>query len=172
MITSSSLRRRTILAAAMMANLSGIPRVVVAQGQAAFFQVDGVALRGYDPVSYFDGEPRLGSGSIAHNHQGTSWRFATAENRDRFVADPARFLPQYGGYCALGMAHGGAVPTDPLAYTVYRGKLYLNSSKLVRMPWSYARDWMIERAAPNWRAWLERQAVAVAGGRRPVVLHR
>jgi YHS domain-containing protein len=136
------------------------------QPQSRVFQVDGVALGGYDPVAYFDGKPLPGSANHQHESLGVTWRFASAANRARFVADPDRFTPEYGGYCALGMAHGGAVPTDPLAYTVHQGKLYLNSNQLVRITWSYARDWMISRADPNWQAWLNRPATP-AGDRRP-----
>jgi YHS domain-containing protein len=157
---------RALLILVMVGFLAGMP--ATAQPQSKYYQVDSIALRGYDPVSYFSGSPRLGVDSIEHRHEGVIWRFATTANRDRFRAVPAAYLPQYGGYCALGMAHGGAVPADPLAYTVYQGKLYLNASTLIRITWGYARDWMIGRADPNWQSWLARlSAPAVAATQPP-----
>jgi YHS domain-containing protein len=134
--------------------------LAVAQPRSAVFQADGVALRGYDVVSYFEGKAEAGSDAYQVSHEGVQWRFVSAAHRDRFAADPARFLPQYGGYCALGMAHGGAVPSDPTAFTVHQGKLYLNSNKLTRVTWAYAKDWMIGRADPNWTTWLARVTAA------------
>lgn len=151
----------------------------LAQSPSPIFQVDGIALRGYDIVSYFDGKAVPGSDAFQATHRGATWRFSSAAHRDRFIKEPDRYMPEYGGYCSVGMAHGGAVPTDPQAFTLYKGKLYLNSNKLSRATWSYARDWMISRADPNWTRWLERNrtvatAPATAGppsagrGPRPV----
>jgi YHS domain-containing protein len=138
-----------------------------AQARTAIFQVDGIALRGYDIVSYFDGKAEAGSDAYQATHRGVTWRFVSSAHRDRFVAQPDRFMPEYGGYCSVGMAHGGAVPTDPQAFSLYKGKLYLNSNKLSRVTWSYAKDWMIGRADPNWTQWLARNtsaAVAASAG--------
>jgi YHS domain-containing protein len=124
----------------------------IAYGQTSpVFATDGVALRGYDPVAYFDGAPALGSDAFSHEWNGVVWKFASARNRARFIADPERHSPRFGGFCALGMAHGGAVPTDPNAFTIHRGKLYLNATGAVRETWAYDPDWMIERAEPRWR---------------------
>jgi YHS domain-containing protein len=136
-------------------------------GQTPIFQVDGVALRGYDVVSYFDGTAAPGSTEHTYTFRGAIWRFASAEHRARFMASPERYVPQYGGYCALGMAHGGPVPTDPTAFTVHNGRLYLNANQFVRTTWTYDRDWMIERADENWKGWEARFAAiaaAPAGG--------
>ncbi len=135
-------------------------RASLAQSRSQIFQVDGIALRGYDVVSYFNGKSEEGSGAFQTSHAGVMWRFTSAAHRDQFVANPQRFMPEYGGYCSVGMAHGGAVPTDPQAFALYKGKLYLNSNKLSRATWSYARDWMISRADPNWTKWLARNAAA------------
>lgn len=145
----SRIVRASLTAALILGGLS-----VSAQGRPAVFQVDGVALRGYDPVAYFDGTAREGSASFEYSHQGVAWRFVSAANRAKFIADPARFMPQFGGFCALGMAHGGGVPSDPQAFTIHEDKLYLNASLLVRTTWRYEKDWMIGRAEPNWQRWL------------------
>src|SRR4029077_1390107 len=71
---------------------------------AAVNAADGFALKGYDAVAYFTtGEPTPGVDEYTHRWKGVTYRFASAENRDRFRADPERYVPQYGGYCAYGM---------------------------------------------------------------------
>ena len=85
-----------------------------------------LALKGYDPVSYF-GTPRPSKGSkdITADHDGVVYRFASAANRDRFLADPARYEPAYGGWCATAMAEGKKVEVNPRNYRVTGGRLFL-----------------------------------------------
>jgi hypothetical protein len=111
------------------------------------------AIDGYDPVAYFsDGRAARGSPDITADWNGASWRFASTAHRDLFVADPGKYAPQYGGFCALGMAHGGDVPTDPEAWTIWNDKLYLNMIPDVTTTWRYNPDKLIERANVKWRA--------------------
>ncbi len=89
---------------------------------------DAVALGGYDPVSYFaegGGEPRPGDPSLTAEHEGRRYRFASAANRERFVADPARYEPAYGGWCAYAVAHGYKFEVDPESYMIEDGRLLL-----------------------------------------------
>ncbi|MDH3531792.1 MAG: YHS domain protein [Gammaproteobacteria bacterium] len=82
------------------------------------------AIDGYDPVAYFTANrAERGSPDITAMWNGAEWRFTSAAHRDAFVANPEKHAPQYGGFCALGMAHGGDVPTDPEAWTIWEGKL-------------------------------------------------
>ncbi len=84
----------------------------------------GVAIKGYDPVAYFkDGKPRRGSKDHTFNYKGVVWRFASAENKAAFVADPAKYEPAYGGYCAYGVAKGAMVKIEPTAWAIRDGKL-------------------------------------------------
>jgi YHS domain-containing protein len=93
----------------------------------------GVALKGYDPVSYFvDGKPMQGMEKFMAKHDGATYHFSSEKNRDMFVASPAKFAPQYGGFCAFGAAKGGKFEIDPVAYTVVDNKLYLNKNKDVQ----------------------------------------
>jgi hypothetical protein len=91
-----------------------------------------------------------GSPAIALEHQGVTWRFATEQNRDAFKADPAKYLPQYGGYCAWAVASGYTAPSDPEAFSVVDGKLYLNYSKAVRFLWARDPKGNIEKGNANW----------------------
>ncbi len=88
----------------------------------------GVALGGYDPVSYFTTEgPVPGRADLSARHDGATYRFASAANRDAFRAEPERYAPAYGGWCAWAIADGdGAlVEVDPRSYVVQDGRLLL-----------------------------------------------
>ncbi len=85
----------------------------------------GLALAGYDAVSYFHGQPLAGLPELASTHLGLTYLFASPANQQRFDAEPERFLPQYGGFCAVAVSEGKLVPVDPLTYKVSNEKLYL-----------------------------------------------
>ena len=115
------------------------------------FQTGEGAIRGYDPVAYhLEKRPVKGLSEFSHAWNGARWRFASAANRDRFAADPARYAPQYGGYCAYGTAQGYKVSTDPEAFAVVGGKLYLNYSRPVQATWNRDRPGYIRQADRNW----------------------
>jgi len=114
---------------------------------------DGLALYGYDVVAYHtEGAPTLGSAAHTATWQGATWRFASAEHRDRFVKDPARYAPQYGGFCAYGVAGDYKVKVDPEAWRVVDGKLYLNYDRRVQQRWSRDIAGYIAKADANWPA--------------------
>ena len=113
--------------------------------------VSGVAVGGYDAVAYFtEKKPVRGSKDITAKHAGVTWRFASAANRDAFVANPGRYAPQYGGYCAWAVASGYTAATDPEAWEIFEGKLYLNFSKGVQRMWSEDIPGNISKAEGNW----------------------
>lgn len=116
-----------------------------------FFEADGAALHGYDVVSYFEsGTPAKGSPKHAFTYQGSQFLFATAKHQKQFAADPAKYAPQFGGYCAYGTANGYKVPTQPDAFKVVDGKLYLNYDRKVLGIWSQDEPGNIARADANW----------------------
>jgi len=111
------------------------------------------AIRGYDPVAYFtEGKPVKGKAEFSHPWKGATWRFASAANRDRFAAAPEKYAPQYGGYCAYGVASGYAVKTEPDAWSVVDGKLYLNYDRSVQASWVKDIPGYIRKADANWPA--------------------
>lgn len=119
--------------------------------KAEIFSANGAAIGGYDPVAYFtENKPVKGSPQFSAEWKGAVWHFASAANRDAFKADPARYAPQYGGYCAFGASEGYAVKTEPDAWSIVGGKLYLNYNTTVRGKWSENRDERIQRADRNW----------------------
>jgi YHS domain-containing protein len=111
----------------------------------------GLALKGYDPVAYFaDGKPVRGKPEFTASHEGATYRFASAASRDAFLAAPGRYAPQYGGYCAYGMASGYKAPIEPDAWTVVDGKLYLNYNQSVRSRWASDVPGYVRKADANW----------------------
>lgn len=112
---------------------------------------DGAAVHGYDVVAYFtEGRPVRGDTSYTAAHEGATYRFASAGNRDAFVANPAKYAPQYGGYCAFGTAMGRKFDGDPLAWTIHDGKLYLNLNKNIQKRWKGDIAGFVRGANHNW----------------------
>lgn len=101
-------------------------------------ETDGndVILAGHDVVAYFsEGRPVEGSADYTAVYNDAIYRFSTAENRDSFRADPARYAPQYGGYCAFGMTFGKKFEIDGKAFEIVEGKLYVNKNLKVYEEW-------------------------------------
>lgn len=116
-----------------------------------FFERNGLAIDGYDPVAYFTAQkPVKGSERFHSEFQGATFQFVSATHRDIFAANPERFVPQYGGYCAYGMAKGYKAIIDPSAFTVAHGKLYLNYSDAVQRRWLSDVPGYIQQADANW----------------------
>jgi len=114
---------------------------------------DGLAIQGFDPVAYFaDGRPRRGVAAHFVDWQGARWLFASPANRDAFAADPERYAPAYGGFCAYGVASGYKVAIDPDAWAIVEGKLYLNYSKSVQRSWQTDIKGYIAKADGRWPA--------------------
>ena len=111
----------------------------------------GVALKGYDPVAYFaEGAPAVGDPAIGYQWQGATWLFSTPAHRETFVADPARYAPQYGGYCAFAVSRGTTADADPGQWAIVDGKLYVNNNPFAKKLWDQDRPANIEAGELNW----------------------
>ncbi len=114
---------------------------------------DGVALKGYDPVAYFtSGDAREGTEQYGHRWKGATYRFSSAENLELFKAEPQKYAPRYGGYCAIAMAHNRIADIDPERWTIVDGKLYLNSNRFGHALWSVNKSRNIRSGDENWVA--------------------
>ncbi len=112
---------------------------------------DGYAVHGYDVVAYFtDGAPTEGDSQYVAEYEGAEYRFANVDNLEAFKADPAKFAPQYGGYCAFGTAMGRKFDGDPHAWRIVDGKLFLNLNKDIQERWLADTDGFIRGADHNW----------------------
>jgi YHS domain-containing protein len=111
----------------------------------------GLAVKGYDPVSYFtDGRPMRGSAQFSTSYKGVVYRFVSAEHRDRFVAEPEKFVPQYGGYCAYAISLNLIADIDPDDWTIVDGKLYLNNGFFAQTLWSFDKRGNISQGDRYW----------------------
>jgi len=127
----------------VMSRLSGLAllMVLIAPIDTAIAKVntgtDGVAIHGYDVVAYFlEGRAVRGTSAFEHDWQDAKWQFASAANKDLFAANPERYVPQYGGFCATCLALDGELTdANPKAWTIVDGKLYLNYSMHQRTQW-------------------------------------
>lgn len=143
------MQRRNSLVAALVLLLAAAPALALSPVNKSL--LGGVAIDGYDPVAYFtDGKPVEGSADYSFEWQGATWRFASAEHRDRFAGQPERWAPQYGGYCAWAVGHGHTATIDPEAWSIVNGKLYLNYSRDVQTKWTPEKEKWIEAADRNW----------------------
>lgn len=113
--------------------------------------VKGVAVGGYDPVAYFtEKKPVKGNPAVALEHGGAQYHFSSEANREAFKAEPAKYAPQYGGYCAWAVSQGYTAHGDPNAWTVTNGKLFLNYNAGVRSTWEKDIPGHITKADTNW----------------------
>ncbi len=137
--------RRAFLTLALL--FAGIPAIQAGD----FFERDGVAIAGYDPVAYFaEMKPVKGSKQHRAEYHGSVFLFSSPDNRNAFVAHPDKFVPQYGGFCAFGMAKGYKAAIDPVAFTVVGDKLYLNYNGTVRALWVLDIPGYVKKADANW----------------------
>src|SRR6516165_9912947 len=124
---------------------------VRADSTGAVNQIDGLALHGFDPVAYFTqnkavkGEPEL----IASYH-GVTYQFASKEDQAAFEANPAKYVPQYGGFCALATSIGIKADIDPHAFAINDGKLYVNYSDKALQVYQHDLKGNTENADNNW----------------------
>ena len=119
--------------------------------KAPVFATEDGAIRGYDPVAYHvAGEPTRGSTDFSSTYNGETWFFSSADNKALFDGDPERYAPAYGGYCAYGMSKNHVVSTDPNAWTIEDGQLYLNYSLGVRKTWLKDVPGNVAKADVNW----------------------
>jgi len=108
-------------------------------------------INGYDPVAYFtEGKPVKGNGWNVAEHDGVTYMFADKKNKKMFEADPEKYLPEYGGYCAYGVAVGKKFEIDPEVWKIENGKLYLNLDEGIQKKWNKDIPGYIQKADANW----------------------
>ena len=111
----------------------------------------GNAVKGYDVVAYFEeGRPVKGDPEFSYDWMGATWRFSSADHRDRFALDPERYAPRYGGYCAYAVSQGTTADIDPDAWKIVDDRLYLNLSPQVQRLWEKDVPGHIEQADAHW----------------------
>jgi YHS domain-containing protein len=110
-----------------------------------------LAIQGYDPVAYFTlNAPTKGKSDFTANYEGATYWFSSQEHKTLFVNEPAKYAPQFGGFCAFGVSKEKKYPIEPDAFSVVDGKLYLNLNKKVTNIWSKNSAELITDANNNW----------------------
>ncbi|KAA9005722.1 YHS domain-containing (seleno)protein [Histidinibacterium aquaticum] len=141
-------RRRLLTLALAAPALLPATRLIAAEPE--IFSVSGQAIRGIDPVAYFQQSAPVSGGADMLMWKGATWAFSSADNRAAFEREPERWAPAYGGYCAWAAAQGYLAPTVPEAWTVHDGRLYLNASLRIRDRWLRDVEGNIAQADMNW----------------------
>lgn len=147
--------RRVFLVTAALAAVSG-PALAGPQ----YVDDSGFAVSGHDVVAYFDldqvpvGEAQpeavAGNSNIVAEYNGATFAFSSEANRDRFVAEPARFVPRYDGHCAYGVSKGGKVPGNPDLWRIVDDALYLNITRNVVGFWEEDIPGNLKISEANW----------------------
>lgn len=110
-----------------------------------------VGVQGYDVVSYFtEGKPVKGDGNHVAVNDGVNYLFASDEHKKLFEANPEKYLPQYNGWCAFGVSVNKKFISDPTAWKIVDGKLYLNLSRSVYDTWVKDIPGNVKKADANW----------------------
>lgn len=142
---------RRVMLRGIAQGVLGLGLLSAARAMVETDRIPGVAVSGYDPVAYFtEGRPRPGSKRITLKHEGVEWRFASEANRERFRANPSRYAPQYGGFCSWAVAQGYTAPSDPEAWAIHEGKLYLNYDLEIRDRWKTDVPGHVTSGDKNW----------------------
>jgi len=149
------LNRRSLLTLMAAAPLATLATPALARAPRVF-QSSGIAINGIDPVAYFtDKKPVEGSSNFTAEYEGATFLFTNQANLDAFKANTQKYAPVFGGYCAYAASLGYRAPTDPAAWTVHQGKLYLNASLRARELWSKDIPGNIKKGLSNWPAILD-----------------
>ncbi len=136
---------------------AAIAFALLAPASAAFaleehFIKDGAAAGGADVVAYHTvGRPMQGSSQFTATYQGATWHFASAANRDLFAAQPTRYAPAYGGWCAAGVSKGKKVASKSEHWKIVDGQLYLNSSEGADRMFVTDSQGVIRKGEANWK---------------------
>lgn len=151
-----TITRRGSLAAGIAALVAaGAPAHAIEPVSTGTFS--STAVSGYDTVAYFTtGKPAEGKREFATRWKGAEWRFASAANLEAFKADPEKYAPQFGGYCAWAVSQGYDASADPEQWSIVDGKLYLNYSADIQKKWSADRANLIKAADKHWPALLKK----------------
>jgi hypothetical protein len=140
------LRLLALLSLAVLLQACGTPYATVQNPRG-----DDVMLLGYDPVAYFTvGKPTRGDKAITSTLPNRTYYFASAANKQQFDANPAKFEPQYGGFCSSGAAFAIKLGSDPASWEIYQGRLFIFGDILGHEAWKLDKDWNIKYADQVW----------------------
>ena len=113
--------------------------------------MNGVAIKGYDPVAYFmDGKAEMGKSTYSYKWNHAEWHFSNTDHLKMFMENPDKYAPQYGGFCAYAVTKNACGTTDPTAWKIVDGELYLTTNKEIEMKWEKNLMSNIKKGDENW----------------------
>jgi YHS domain-containing protein len=142
-----------VAAGIILAPIAVLPALAFDEASNATVNIDaaGIGLQGHDPVAYFtEGKPTKGDAQFSASHGGATYHFASAANRDAFLAEPAKYAPQFGGFCAMAAVFEKKFDGDPNTWKIVDNKLYLNVNPDVGKKWSEDIPGNVSKADENW----------------------
>lgn len=140
-----------LLGAVLFFSLCGSTQAAVKDGHLVNVDKKGVILDGYDPVAYFtDGKPVKGDPRFQATYQGAIYHFASAEHKAAFEAEPAKYAPEFGGYCAYGVSKGSLAPIDVEAFSIVDGRLLLQYDAKIKRKFDEDVPGQLAKADENW----------------------
>lgn len=143
---------KTSKALTFAVTLSALAGQAFAAGVDVNVDSNDIAIDGYDPVAYFtQAEATEGKEKYTAAYEDAIYHFSSAKNRDLFRANPGKYAPAYGGYCAMGVALDKKLTTDPQAWKIVDGTLYLNLNKDIQKRWSEDIPSNLDAADENWK---------------------
>lgn len=123
----------------------------VFQSRRPDYAANALAIGGFDTVAFHTAKQAVaGNPQFRVSWRNAEWQFASKENLDLFLKEPARYAPEYGGYCAFAVASGSTASSDPRFWDVVGGKLYLNQSSTTQSIWRRDVAGMTQRGDQNW----------------------
>ncbi len=141
-----------------LATLVGLAAVVHA-GEVINIDKNGLALQGYDPVGYFtDGKPVKGSAEFTASYKGGTYQFASAEHRDMFKESPAKYEPQFGGFCGYAASINKLAPIEVDKFQVLHDRLILQHNKKAWDLWHQDVEGNLKKADANWPTLTQQKA--------------
>lgn len=153
------MKTRMIVMVALLA-ISSVFAQTESKRKAEFNLENGLALQGYDPVSYFANKPTKGKSNLAASYQGVTYHFASEANKEKFAKNPTAYEPQYGGWCAYAMGdYGKKVEVDPETFKIVNGKLYLFYNALLNntlKTWNKNEPVLKKQADANWAKYMSK----------------
>ena len=126
---------------------------------------EGVLVDGYDVVAYFtDGKPAMGTAGFSSSHGGATYWFASAEHKARFDADPGKYTPAFGGFCAYAVSRKGLRPVDPAIFHFVDGKLFLQHTRKAFDLFEQDEPGNTRKAYTNWPRLVKKKAAKFQPG--------
>jgi YHS domain-containing protein len=118
---------------------------------------NGVVLQGYDPVTYFtQGSAVRGEERYKASYKGGTYHFVSDANKKLFKKDPAKYAPQYGGYCAMAVSMGQLEEADPKMFTIHKDKLLVQRNEKAHQMFMANPDALHDKADQQWPGLVEK----------------